>query len=80
MFGLTKKFQHSATLAVVFFVLSSPITYRLVDQLIGGVVSALAPQLASVFKVAQAGCPTTYGLIVHSVVFGLVSFFLIHSL
>lgn len=80
MFGLSKKLQHSLTLAVVFFVLSSPITYRLVDQLVGGVVSGLIPQLAPVFKVAQAGCPTTYGLALHAAVFGLVSYFFLHSL
>lgn len=79
MLGLSKKFVHSLTLAVVFFVLSSPITYRLIDQVIGGVVSSVSPQLGQVFKVAQAGCPTTYGLALHAAVFGVVSFYLLHS-
>ena len=68
------KFQNAALLAVLFFVLSSPMTYRLVDRLVGGVVTSIFPQFASVFKVAEAGCPTQYGLVVHSLVFGLVCY------
>jgi hypothetical protein len=74
------KFQSAALLAVLFFVVSSPMTYRLVDRLVGGLVSAVAPQLGSVFKVAEAGCPTQYGLVVHSVVYGLVCFYLVKGL
>jgi hypothetical protein len=72
----SKKIQHAAALALLFFVISSPMTYRLVDQLVGAVVTALVPQLAHWFKVAQAGCPTTYGLGLHAVVFGVVSYYL----
>jgi hypothetical protein len=75
----SKKFYHSLTLAIVFFILSSPMTYRLVDHLVGMVVSTVAPHLVETLKVAQAGCPTAYGLAVHSVVFGLASFYLLHS-
>jgi hypothetical protein len=75
----SKKFMHSLTLAVVFFVLSSPVTYRLVDRLVGGLVGAVSPHLADTLKIAQAGCPTTYGLAVHAVVFGVVSYFFLHS-
>ena len=71
--------MHSLTLAVVFFVLSSPVTYRLVDRLVGGLVGAVSPHLADTLKIAQAGCPTTYGLAVHAVVFGAVSYFFLHS-
>ena len=71
--------MHSLTLAVVFFVLSSPVTYRLVDRLVGGLVGAVSPHLAETLKIAQAGCPTTYGLAVHAVVFGVVSYFFLHS-
>jgi len=74
------KFQSAALLAVLFFVLGSPMTYRLVDRLIGGVVSAVLPQFAHMFKVAEAGCPTQYGLAVHAVVFGLVCFYLVKGL
>jgi hypothetical protein len=75
----SKKFQHSAALALLFFVVSSPVTYRLVDQLVGGVAGALVPGVAHWFKVAQAGCPTTYGLALHAVVFAVVAHYLVHS-
>lgn len=76
MFG--KKFQHAAALGLLFFVISSPMTYRLVDSLVGGVAMAVMPQTAHWFKIAQAGCPTTYGLAVHAVVFAVVAHFLLH--
>ena len=74
------KFQNAAMLAVLFFVLSSPMTYRLVDRLVGGLVSAVVPQFSSLFKVAEAGCPTQYGLVVHSVVYGLVCYYFVKGL
>lgn len=74
------KFQNAAMLAVLFFVLSSPMTYRLVDRLVGGLVTAVLPQFSSVFKVAEAGCPTQYGLAVHSVVYGLVCYYFVKGL
>jgi hypothetical protein len=75
----SKKFQHAAALGLLFFVVSSPMTYRLVDNLIGGLAAAVLPSSAHYFKIAQAGCPTTYGLAVHAVVFAAVSFYLMHS-
>lgn len=74
----SKKFQHAAALGLLFFVVSSPMTYRLVDQLVGGVAGALVPSSAHWFKVAQAGCPTTYGLALHAVVFAVVAHYLLH--
>jgi hypothetical protein len=74
------KFQNAAMLAVLFFVLSSPMTYRLVDRLVGGLVTAVVPQFGSLFKVAEAGCPTQYGLVVHSVVYGLVCYYFVKGL
>ena len=74
------KFQNAALLAVLFFVLSSPMTYRLVDRLIGGLVSAVLPQFSALLKVANAGCPTNYGIAVHATVFGLVCFYLVKGL
>jgi len=73
---LSRKVQASLVAVILFYVLSNPFTYRLVDRLVGGVVSAVVPQFASVFKVAEAGCPTQYGLLLHAAVFGLV----VHSL
>jgi hypothetical protein len=74
------KFQNAALLAVLFFVLSSPMTYRLVDRVVGGLVSAVVPQFSALFKVAEAGCPTQYGLVVHSVVYGLVCYYFVKGL
>ena len=68
----SRKVQASLTAALLFFVVSSPFTYKIVDSLIGGIVRAIAPSMAYLFKVAESGCPTNYGLFVHSAVFGLV--------
>jgi hypothetical protein len=70
----SRKVQASLIAALLFFVISSPFTYKLVDSLVGGIVSSIAPQAASFFKIAEAGCPTNYGLAVHAVVFGLVTY------
>ncbi len=71
---LSRKMQAALMAALLFYVISSPFTYRLVDQLVGGVVGAVIPQFTSMFKVAEAGCPTNYGLILHAAVFGLLSY------
>lgn len=72
----TRKVQAALVAALLFYVISSPFTYRLVDQVVGATVGAVVPQFTSLFKIAEAGCPTTYGLLVHSVVFGLVGYYL----
>lgn len=72
----SRKIQASLVAALLFFVISSPFTYKFVDNIVGGIVTAIIPQFASLFKIAEAGCPTNYGLLVHSVVFGLVTYFL----
>jgi hypothetical protein len=77
MFG--KKFVHSAVLALLFFVLSSPMTYSVVDRAISTVVGMVSPRHVESLRVIMGGCPTTYGLVVHSVVFGLVSYYFLHS-
>lgn len=75
----SRKFQHAVSLALLFYVVSSPFTYKMVDKLIGGLVETVAPSMAYWFKVAEAGCPTNYGLLVHSAVFGLVSYYLMQA-
>jgi hypothetical protein len=76
---LSRKAQASVVAALLFFVISSPFTYRVVDSLIGGLVTAVLPAFADVFKVAQAGCPTTYGLVLHAAVFGVITYLLMRS-
>jgi hypothetical protein len=75
----TLKVQHTLALAVAFYVFSSPMTYRIVDRVVGTFVDALVPQLRSVFRVAEGGCPTQYGLLVHTTVFALVCYFVLHA-
>lgn len=72
------KLKHSMAVALLFFVVSSPYTYSLVDRLVGTLARALVPGASSFFKVAEGGCPTTYGLVLHSVVFGALAYFLLH--
>ena len=76
---LSRKLQASLVAALLFYVVSSPFTYRFVDQIVGGVVGSVGPQFTTLFKIAEAGCPTNYGLLVHSVVFGLVTYYLMQS-
>ena len=74
---VSAKLQHVVTLAVLFFVVSSPYTYKLVDNLTQGILTSAVPHLAHIFKIAEGGCPTTYGLLVHSVVFALVVYYVL---
>lgn len=50
----------SATIqsVLVFLILSLPVTYRVTNRLLGGALAT------------ESGCPTTLGVIVHSLVFG----------
>ena len=73
---LSSKVKHAVALALLFFVVSSPYTYKLVDQMVSALVGNLMPSLAHLFKIAEGGCPTTYGLAVHSAVFGLLAYLL----
>lgn len=68
--------RHAVVLALLFFVVSSPYTYKLVDSVVGSIVVPIVPQLGSLLKIAEGGSPTTYGLLVHSAVFGLVAYYL----
>lgn len=51
--------KESATLQAIllFYIVSHPTVYTLTNSLVGGLASS-------------SGCPTTIGLIVHSLVFG----------
>lgn len=73
---VSARLRHVLTLALVFYLVSSPYTYTLVDKLVSPVVGSLVPQLSSVLRIAEGGCPTTYGLLVHTTVFGLVAYYL----
>lgn len=51
---------------LMFFIISHPIVYKLVDSLIGGLLGPIA---------TPSGCPTTWGLIVHSAVFAAATYY-----
>ncbi len=55
----------SATLQsiIVFIIVSLPVTYKITDKLLSGIVGKLAD---------SHGCPTHVGLFIHSLVFGLI--------
>lgn len=76
---VSRKTTAALTAALLFFVISSPMTYKLVDSIVGGIVRAIAPGAAWYFKVAEGGCPTNYGLALHAAVFGLVTYYLMSN-
>jgi len=76
---ISRKAQASIIAGLLFFVISSPLTYRLVDSLVGGFVVTIIPSFAHLFKIAQGGCPTTYGLFIHAFVFSVVTYILMHT-
>lgn len=50
--------------ALLYYIVANPMTYRLVDSLLGGLVGPIA---------GPSGCPTNLGVIVHAIVFGVAS-------
>ena len=64
--GVSPKLSGAIVAGLMFFIISNPIVYRLVDQLVGGLLGPIA---------TPSGCPTTWGLIVHSAVFGAAAYY-----
>jgi hypothetical protein len=60
---LTQKQSATLQAVLLFFIIANPFTYRLTNSLLGGLIGRLSD---------PSGCPTGLGLIVHSVVFGLI--------
>ena len=58
-----KKWQISIFSAFIFIVVIHPYTYLLTQQVLGGLLGKLAD---------SSGCPTTRGLILHTLVYILV--------
>lgn len=73
---ISARVRHALMLALLFFVISSPYTYTFVDRVVSGTVGQMLPNIAHLVKVAEGGSPTTYGLLVHSLVFGLAAYYL----
>jgi hypothetical protein len=61
MVRLTQKQSATLQAVLLFFIISNPFTYRLTNSLLSGLVGRLAD---------PSGCPSSTGLVVHSLVFG----------
>lgn len=57
-----EKIMRMVSCAVLFIIVSLPATYKLTDSLLKGVLG----------KLANGGCPTMTGIVVHGVVFSLL--------
>ena len=53
------KAKYSLYSAFAFFILANPVTFILVEKILGGIIRIAGP----------SGCPTAAGLFLHSVVF-----------
>lgn len=60
------KVKGALVAGLMFFILSHPVVYKLVDSLVGGLLGPIA---------STSGCPTTWGLIVHSAVFAAAVYY-----
>jgi hypothetical protein len=58
--GLKIKFSFYS--ALIFFLVANPVTFRFMNDLIPGV--------------ANNGCPTAFGFVLHTIVFFALSFFI----
>jgi hypothetical protein len=66
MVKISPKVQGALVAGLLFFIVSNPMTYQLVDSVLGGLVGRIA---------SASGCPTNVGLIVHSAVFATLVFY-----
>lgn len=70
----SRKTSAALSAGLLFFVIGSPFVYKLVDQIVTGIFGSISPSIAYYFRIAESGCPTTYGLLVHAVVFALIAY------
>ena len=63
---LTSKVQGALIAGLMFFIISNPIVYKIIDGLLGDTLGRIS---------SPSGCPTTWGLIVHSAVFAAATFY-----
>ena len=63
---LSAKLKAAIIAGVMFFIISNPIVYKTVDGPVGGLLGNIA---------SPGGCPTTWGLIVHSAVFATATYY-----
>ena len=63
---LSAKLKAAIVAGIMFFIISNPIVYKAVDGAVGGLLGPIA---------SPGGCPTTWGLIVHSGVFAVATYY-----
>lgn len=63
---LTSKVRGALIAGLMFFIISNPMVYKIVDGLLGDTLGRIS---------SPSGCPTTWGLIVHSAVFAAATFY-----
>lgn len=63
---MNAKIQKALVAGLMFFIISHPIVYKTVDSILGGLLGPIA---------SPSGCPTTWGLIVHSAVFAAAGYY-----
>jgi hypothetical protein len=66
LFGLPPRVTAALIAGMMFFIISNSYFYQLVDSLVGDTLGRIA---------SPSGCPTTWGLIVHSSVFALAHYY-----
>lgn len=63
---MASKLQGALVAGLLFFIISNPMVYKIVDSVLGGLLGPIA---------SPSGCPTTWGLIVHSGVFAAAHYY-----
>jgi hypothetical protein len=61
------KIKASIMAALLFIIIASPELFGIMQSLLGGIV-----------RVTSGGVPTAFGLVLHAVVYGLITFGLMH--
>jgi len=63
---LTTRVWEALLAGLMFFIISNPIVYKLVDGVLGDALGRIS---------SPSGCPTTWGLVVHSAVFAAATYY-----
>jgi len=63
---MTTKLTAALTAGLMFFIISHPFVYQLVDKVTMGLLGNIA---------SPGGCPTNWGLVVHSLVFAAATYY-----
>jgi len=67
---LTRKFKNVLAISLLFYVVSSPFPFRYVNSVI---------ETLTFVKTAEGSCPTQAGLVVHTLLFALLAYYVVHA-